>query len=289
MNDPHPGQLPDDSQSSITPRSVLTLLWQKMAPYFSKYQLKFAGAWSNTPLAGPSIVWGIHSRVPGNAKGVAQSRGPTHSKMRDAGEDGLVAEELMQYHTVVYEYKIVGSSTDEANEISWDLENFIRIAAGSVAEELPGFTINFQEELGERNMTRNAQDDALVRVLRFIAQVPVKYDRYHYVLRQIQHKIYMGRVQVTGGRVTRTDASTRYDVPVDGGQRVNRILAVYKFNSDNTTTHLHESIDFSVKVDPDTKVLYIQWDDDFGTPPSVGQDFRVDYMLSYLRTVYQNE
>lgn len=289
MADPRPGSIPDDTQSSITPRTVLTLLWQAMEPYFSKYRLKYVGAWGNTPVEGPCIIWGVHSRVPGNAKGVAQSRGPTHSQMKEAGADGLVGEELLQYHTVVYEYRVIGSSTEEANEMSWDLENFIRIAGGSVAEAVPGFTIHFQEELGERNMGRSAQDDMLVRTLRFIAQVPIKYDRYHYVLRQIQHHVMVGRVQKIGGRVTRTSSSTRYDIPVDGGQRVNRVLAVYKFNADNTTTHLHAGVDYTVELDPDTLTLYIQWDDDYGTPPSVDQDFRVDYMLSYMRTVYQNE
>lgn len=260
-----------------------------MEKYFSKYHLKFAGAFNNEPLIGPSIVWGVHSRVPGNAGGKAMSRGATHSKFRETTSDGLVPEDVMQYHTVVYEYVVVGSSSEEVDEIAWDLENFVRIAAGSVAETIVGFSMVFSEELSDRNMARNAQDDILRRTLRFIAQVPIHYDRYHTELRQIRHQYAMGRVQKQSGRLTRSSASTRYDIEVDDGQRVSTVLAIFKFNSNSTTTHLHENVDYRLYLDRDTQTLYIQWDDDYGAPPSVGQDFRVDYMLSFVRSFYQNE
>lgn len=90
-------------------------------------------------------------------------------------------------------------------------------------------------------------------------------------------------MSVSGQVLSRTSSEKVFYIDVDTGQKVSNIRNVYL--KSGTYPYSWEAlaggIDFYTKKDTD-QVLYLEWNDEYGKTPSIGQNFRIDYDLVHL-------
>ncbi len=162
------------------------------------------------------------------------------------------------------------------NDLAWDFENAILIAAGKVQEEYPSFTMTFSEQLGDGNMSWENQDDLNVRTIRFECTISIMYTRMIPEIRRVEK--YQGtgfsNLELT---MTRLDDTSISYIPTDG-KKVLKIHAVALFDPVNYYDNLVKGVDYEVKTDSE-QVAYIEWNVLSGKIPAPGQEFRVKYSL----------
>jgi hypothetical protein len=286
---------PANSQFHPAPHEVPELLWNKIEPYFRKYKVAIRESKGQEAVEGPVVVWDVYKLLPGEARGKAQTKGPTHNRMLETLPDGNVQEELLQFFTVTYRYRVYSSSSAEANKIAWDIITLLPQAAGIVGRQdgIDGLTWNFMymNSAEEDRLTNSSQDDFVVRNLYFMAQVPVITVRELPEFRTLIVNIQAGRKITSSGRVTRqADDNSRYYIPVDGGQKVVGIMTVYLLSSASGMPYpnmINQNVDYRIQKD-ENGILYIQWVEPYGNVPQVGEDFTVDYFVATTRTTYPN-
>jgi hypothetical protein len=273
-----------DSQSDVNPAHIPKMIWMYLEPYFTKtYDLNYVDAFPDKAVDRPTITWRMfHCKPGGGERGVMHSRGPTFSGTKKITPEGSVIEEYRQQFMVTYEFAVFGTSNAQVDDIAWDLHNGVLQTVGLMQEQLTGFTCSFLEQIGDSTLLWRAQDELMIRTLRFICTVPVRYSRVLPQLRFFHKTIQSGRMFVQGSRVTRTDSDPIYYVPVDEDKKVVGIVAIFLMTTSNLQPLL-QGTDYQVLKDEDNEV-YIRWEDDYGKVPAVGEDFRVDYEVSQIIT-----
>jgi hypothetical protein len=208
-------------------------------------------------------------------------------RLLERTDDGLIPEQMIQRHSVWYEFTVYAESANILESVAWDLEGALLFAGMSLSREIPGFAMVFDEQpmLLLDNLQRQQQDDILALPLVFRATLPIRYIRHWQELQQIRQVTLAGRRGQSTGRITRTDSSDKFVIPQDTDQVVVGVQAIFLFNTDGTNTHLIENTDYKLVYDAD-RVLYVQWNDQFGLTPSVGRDFRIDYLQAVQREAY---
>lgn len=281
-----------NSQDYPNPYDFPVLLWEALHPYFDKYRVRFTESNPQEAFEGPTISWEIYNRTPGRADSKTQTRGPSYNRTKEATDDGMLEYENIQFHTVTYRFKVFSSSNTEANKIAWDLENLLPQVTGIVGrqKEIPGLSMVFLRQTSQNeDRTSAVQDDLVVRNLLFLAQVPVFYPRTITSMRTMKMDLYIGRKLTSTGRLKRATDSDKTYITVNPDQAVVGIFAVFKLIGTNQVydTRLQQGVDYHIERD-EHGILYIKWDDTYGNTPLVGEDYRVDYFVSALRTDYKD-
>lgn len=267
--------------TNVAPHEVPQRMWSLLETYFEgKYKVQVSDTFPWEPVSQPTIVWRILKRKPGGGKeGILQSRGPSYSHKRGTDGSGLVHEIHTQTFKVTYEFSIFAPSGAEADKFAWDLEQALWQLIGRIQEALPGFAMSFSEQLGESSMALAKQESILVRTLRYEAVVPVRYEELIPELRQVEVYMKVGGILKENVRFIRETSSTRFDIPVEDGDA---LKLVYRIILDPGTglKPLVEGTDYKIRTDPETGILYIEWLEDFGLVPAVGESFLVNYELT---------
>jgi len=276
---------PENVEASLTnwsPYEVPKVVWGLIEPYFEdKYKIEVAKSYPKVPVKKPTVCWRTFDRTPGPpGKSQAQGTGPSYAYYKDRDASGRIIEIHEQRHRTVYEYAVFADSNEVVDRLAWDMEQAILQATGVLQQRVPGFTLAFMQQVGDGSMIWRQQDDLIVRTLRFIANVPVRYERPVQELRYVAINTSIGREFTNTGRITRTSSSTSFYVPVATGERVVGILAVFRYENSRLVP-LEQGVDYKVKTDSDN-LLYIEWNDDYGVTPAVDSEFRVDYELAKL-------
>jgi len=270
-----------DTQSNISPYDIPKKIWSKIEEYFiTKYGVEVSNAYPQKAVNKPTIVWRIFRRIPGGGKdNIAQARGASFYRYVGNSDTGYQFEEHMQQQRVVYEFAVFGTSSEEVEEIAWNLENAILQVVSVVQSEVLGFSMVFSEQVGDSTLMWKNQDELMVRTLRFEAVVPIKYIHAVPQLRMIEQEARLGSL-ADSKIIVRSNATSKLYVPVDVGKRVVDITRIVR---QVTSTPTVKDVDYKIKYDDDN-VAYIEWTDN-GVGPSVGEQFRVDYILAGPATV----
>ena len=272
------GQRFKNSLTNVSPYEVPAIMWGFIEKYFvERYKLKLTKTRPQTQVEGPVIAWRIFRRVPGAGKDkVLNARGPNYSHTESVDRAGFVNTIHTQHHTVYYEFTVYGTSNEEADHIAWDLENALYQVIGLMQEAVPGFHMSFDQQLSDSDLSWKAQDDLMVRSMRWEAVVPVRYTELVEELRRVHVDLQLGSVTQRAIKFIRTSSSTRFDIPVESGYTLLKIHEITLGNNTGLKT-LVLNVDYEVLNDDVTKIPYISWNDDYGLTPIVNQEFRVDY------------
>lgn len=260
-----------------SPYQIPEILWYLVQEYLEeKYGVVMVRAYPRSAVDRPTITWRILSRTPGGGKeGTAQAKGFNWTRIEAVDSSGKAHELYMQQHRVVYEFAVFAPTAAVADEVAWDLEQTILDVVGELQTVMPAFHMVFEQQTGDTTLLWARQDELNVRVLRFLANVPIKRIVQTPVLKSIRQKISLGRF--TDWRVfVRTSSSDTFRIPLRDNQRVVRIIFVATYQN-GYLKPLVDGTDYVSEVDEETRDVYIRWLDDAGATPQVGESFRVDY------------
>lgn len=280
-------QAPEDTKRDLSPYDVPRMLWELIQPGLEKYGVQLAEYKPQTISAGPTVVYRVRNRRPGNDKGTAHRRGPSMEYLGAATDDNQIPEHMFQMHTVWYDFSIYGESQRLIETIAWDLETSVVYAEQILRQQIPGFALVFNEQPMADSLMRSGQDDILVLTLIFEAQVPIRYTRHWEKLRQLRQVSKIGQRFQTSGRLTRTTDSDQYYVEQVPGQLMLDVLNIYTFSTSGTKQLILRDSDYTVARDSND-ILYIVWDSD-GLAPAVGSDFVVEYLQGVKMEKYITE
>lgn len=286
----NPPEFYTDTQATLNPYEVPRKLWSILQPYFEKkYNVEISDSFPQKLVDKNIIVWNIFRKIPGGGKfGRTNSQGANFTRFLPYTPDGMVQEMYTHLQTVWYDFSVFSYSTEVVEQLAWDLELAVLEVAGILQAEYPGLILTFAEQMTDTTLTWKSQDELIRRVIRFRAEVPIRFVRLVPELRYIEVKERIGRVPTIQKLLTRTTAASTYYVPVQGSEEVVEIYNVY-MPSSNGLEGLIKDTDYYVKYDSN-QIAYIEWNDEFGRVPAVGEEFRVDYSLAgriNIRTVSQ--
>lgn len=271
---------PEDAQANINPYKVPAMIWDLISTYFvSKYKIKVSDLDPQTPVDGVTVVWRVFRRTPGRVGSSIHGKGPNFTGYRTKDEDGNLVSVFTQTQTVLIEYMVYGTSTDEVESVAWDLENAVLETEGEIQKVLGGFQISFDQQTIDTSLSWRQQDDLVIRTVRFEALIQVKYLKSSPSLRSVYLTKIFGRLRLDQQRFTRDTSNTKFYIPVDDDQTVLSVLQVYAI-SGTTRKPLIMKTDYY--VDADSEGVYLEWIDDYGVTPGVGEDFIVDYEIAPL-------
>lgn len=269
----------DDSAANISPYDIGYEIYKLCADYFSnKWDLKVVENFPEERCAGPTITWRILRRTPGGGKNnIMQSRGPTYTHDRSVDEFGQYLEIHTQTHQITYEFAIFGNSNPEVNAVAWDWENAMLDVIGPLQVKFPGLTMAFESQQPDSAMTWRIQDEIMVRYLRYLIVLPIRYKVILPELRNINIKPSLVTNSTSTGRITReANDNNEYHITPPTGNKVTGIIIVQKQSStDANPVKLYPGVDYQVVVKKDLTV-YIKWLSE-GAPPAVGDSFFVIY------------
>jgi hypothetical protein len=271
---------PIDSRADINPNLLGQYVYEYIGPYFKqKYGLQYVEQYPKERVTTPSITWRVYKRVPGGGKhGVAQARGASFSRTNSTDEYGNVIEDHKQQHQIVMEYAIFGTSSDEVDNIAWDLENAIVDCEGILQRKIEGFGLSFDQMLGDSNLSWRDQDDLNVRTLRFTFLVPV---RYRVVIPQLKEIILQTNVGLYRNITTPQTRTASEYFEITDVERVMEIASVLKQKAGSSTVYpLYQGFDYQVVRNAETGNVKIKWLDQQGAPPDIGDLFVVEYLYS---------
>lgn len=280
MNSANEPSLYPDTQATIAPHEVPKKLWELLQPYFeNKYNIEFSNSFPQKLVSKNVIAWSIFRRIPGGGKfGRANSQGANFTRFLPMTPDGMVQELYTHLQTVWYDFYVFSTSTEAVEQITWDLELAILEVSGMLQKDYPGLIMTFAEQMTDAHLTWKSQDEIMQRVLRFRAEVPIRFVRLVPELRMIEIKERIGSNPMLQKLFTRTASDSTFYIPVDPFQEVLSIEFVY-LPSSNGLEGLLKDTDYYVKYDRN-QIAYIEWNDEFGRVPAVGDEFRVDYLLA---------
>lgn len=276
-----------DSVALCAPHDPPRLLWDLIEDYFiNKYNIKLSQTTPRETVTQPVITWRILRRTPGgNADQRVQRAGESFTGYTtgQSNADGTIVEIHTQRQIVLYEYMVYATSSSEADDIVWDLEQSLRLAVSRLSEIIPGIQWKFEEQVADGGLLWRQQDELLHRTIRFRCDLPIRYPVLKGTIRSIE-------ILSAFGRYSRRTTFTRLDspefwIPVETNEIVTGIGLITI--SGSGTTHLErftlrKHIDYEVKLSeqPATRrVAYIEWNDTSGRTPQVGEEFEVTYEL----------
>lgn len=274
-----------DNFTDLNPYEVPKKFWDIISPYFEgKYKVSLAESFPMERVERPTIVWRTFSRTRFATKGSKGGRlDRTYHSVIDHTDQGELVVRGFQFQTVYYDWIVFATSPQEADQIAWDLENALIQTTNILASSFSGFDMWFERQLGDVNLLWRQQDELLVRHLRFIARVPIKTTQIIPELKMITIKQHYGTFRRSAELYTRdASAGLYFHVPLPSSQLVHRILLI-TIPTSGTYKPLVEDIDYSVLFGPYGD-QYVKWNDEYGAPPAVGQEFLVDYLYHPLVT-----
>ena len=268
--------------TNISPYEVPKRIWGLIEKYFeANYKIQVAKVRPTARVETATICWRTQHRRPGAGKeGILNARGPSFSHTRGTDPTGLVHEVQTQHHTVIYEFSVFGTSNDEADRIAWDLECALLQVTGLIQEIVPGFNWSFDQQLGDTDLSWKGQDDLMVRTIRWEAVVPVRYLDLIPELKRVEMVVSVNSTQKRAVKFTRTSTdTTRFDIPVNSGEKVLRINRII-LGEGRQAKLLSQDTDWVETLDPTTRLLYVEWKDEYGLTPTMGQTFLVDFEIT---------
>lgn len=283
----------EDSQVEVNPYQLTDMIWDLISPYFqSKYDVELTEAFPATEVTKPTIVSLITKRVPGMQNSKRHGRGHNFVKFLGTSIDGYVHELWVQTQEITIEYMVYATSTAEVKNIAWDLERAVLECVGVLQEKIEGFQLSFEQQTVDSSMLWRKQDELIKRSIRFKADLPVKIVKLVPETRTID--IIEGWSMAASSLVINRDSSSQYyDLPLADNKRVIKITHVFvKEETDPFAwTPLVVGTDYFIRT-KDDNTLYLEWNDEYGKVPSMGDEFRIDYHLSHQirgRTVTKRE
>lgn len=289
-----PRQAPGDptqTQTSPSPYAVPKIIWSAVEQYFiDKYNVEVVEEFPQERVSKPTITWRILRRTPGGgSNGVANASGPNYRRTIRKSNDGNIYESYEQIFRVVYEYAIFGTSTAEVEDIAWDFESMVLSAIVALKTQIIGSNIRFIEQYGDHNYDWKHQDELMVRVLRYEAEIPIRRIVTQKQLDYIQVNAWVGVIP-TNNTFTRTSTNAAFYIPCEGNQKVTQILRVYRFVGGDPShlIPLRKDVDYCLKHD-DNGILYMEWLDSVGATPALNEKFEVDFTLSQLSEIHNTK
>lgn len=277
--------VPEDSKANISPYRIPKLIWSLVEEYFeNKYKVAISDAYPTSRVERPTIVWRIFRRTPGGGKtGVAQARGASYKGVYDRDAEGNLAAIKQQHQKILLDFMVYGVNTQEVEDIAWDLENAVLETEGEIQKIFGGgFSLHFSEQIQDTSMSWRQQDDLVVRTVRFEVLFQINYSTTLIGLKSVVFTQLQGRELLTSQNFTRSSASTTFYIPVDSNKRVLSILVIYIVDGTRRMP-LQMKVDYNVLPDANG-IYYIEWIDDYGRTPNVGDTFYVDYEIAPLVT-----
>ncbi len=275
-----PNQI-EDSQSDINPHDVPDMIWSLIETYFErKYDIEVAESYPTKDVTKPIVIWTTIKRTPGREGSKIHGKGTNFTKFLKVSTDGYVHERHTQQQEMLIEYMVFAPSTSKVKQLAWDLERAVLETVGILQTRIEGFQLYLDQQTPDSSMLWRQQDELIKRAIRFKLLIPVPFTKLVPELRFIELIESFGRLAVDNEVLSRTDSGKKYYISVDAGQKVVNINFVYLNSADGWQT-LELGTDYFIRKDED-QILYIEWNDDYGKVPTVGQDFRVDYEVTQL-------
>jgi len=268
----------DDSQAEVNPYEIPDLIWGLIEEQFkTEYSVDITESFPNEVVSKPTIVVTVLRRTPGKEGSKLTGKGANYAKYIKTTPEGLVHEAYIQYQQMIIEYSIYAITTAEVKRIAWDLERAVLETVGILQQQIEGFQMHFDQQTADSSLFYRQQDELVKRTIRFSVLVPVKLVRLKKETRSIEVNTRMGRQPVINSSHIRETSEKAYKEISDTGY-VSCISNVF-LEKDNEWVQLKNGTDYYVRRNTNGSV-YIEWNDDFGNVPSVGDEFRIDYELS---------
>lgn len=278
-----PNQL-EDTQVDVNPYEITDKIWALLEGYFEqKYNAELTELFPSKPVTRPTIVCNIVRRTPGREGSRIHGKGHNFVKFLKKDINGYIHELHVQQQEVIIEYSVFSPSTAEVKKLAWDLERAVLETVGILQQTIEGFQMYFEQQIVDSSMLWRQQDELVRRTIRFKALIPVKFTKLVPELRFIDLNQYWGSFPFRNETFVRDSSSKTYYVTPSSGQVVSNIDCVFV----KDTAYPYEWIplvyntDYVVKKDS-SQIAYIEWNDDFGRVPSVGETFRIDYDVMQL-------
>lgn len=276
-----PPEVFEDTQAEINPYEITDLIWNLIEPYFAKkYNVEIKEAYPDKEVVRPTIVAMVQKRTPGRENSKIHGKGYNFAKFLKTTPDGYVHEVHIQQQEITLEYTVYAISTAEVKRIAWDLERAVLEVVGILQKDIEGFQLFFEQQTPDTSMLWRKQDELIKRTIRFKVLLPVKFVRVVPELRYIDIVENWGVLAVTE-ELVRSSSEKTYYLSLDEGTNLLNIKFVYIKDADYPYEWimLEKGTDFYVKRGSNN-VLYIEWNDEYGRVPAVGDTFRVEYELS---------
>lgn len=277
-------QLLEDTQVEVNPYEITDKIWNLIESYFiTKYDVELKEMFPQKEVTRPTIVAMVQKRTPGRDNSKIHGKGYNFAKFIKKAPDGYVHELHIQQQELVIEYSVYAPSTAEVKRIAWDLERAVLETVGILQEEIEGFQLFFEQQTPDSSMLWRQQDELIKRTIRFKVLLPVQFTKLVPELRFIDIIETWGAVDVSGTVYTRNSSDKTFYIDVSNGQRVVNVRNVFLKDDSHPYfwSALVKGTDFNIKRNSD-QILYLEWNDEYGKTPSVGDMFRVDYDLAQL-------
>lgn len=264
-----------DSFATVNPYLIPAMIWSMIEDYFkNKYQVQIVENFPEDDVTRPAIVWYVHRRIPGGSKsGKFQVRGPGFSHYLGITPDGMVQEVEKQEQRAIIHFQVYAATNALADAIAWDLEQAILMSVGPLQEKIPGFTLTFIEQLVDSSLRFRNQTALVLRTLAFEASFYVQYLRLSKALTSIEVHPKFGPIVKQLSLVRESD-SREFRLPLfDVRAKISDVTEVTLERNGRLVT-LERDVDYYVRTD-ENGILYIEWEDDHGITPAVGEGFKV--------------
>lgn len=273
-----------DTQGEVNPYEITDKIWNLIEEYFiDKYNIEYKEAFPQKEVTKSTIICYVQKRTPGRENSKIHGKGSNFTKFLKRSPDGYVHEIHTQQQELTLEYIVYANSTAEVKRIAWDLERAILETVGVLQGQIEGFQLWFDQQTPDSSMLWGRQDELIKRTLRFKALLPIKFTKLVPELRYIELIETWGAKSVSGSVFIRSSSSKTFNIEVNAGQKVVSIRNVYmkKATYPYEWEALTSNTDFTLKRNADQSV-FLEWNDDYGKTPTVGEQFRLDYDLSHI-------
>lgn len=283
----------EDSNVEVNPYQITDMIWDLISPYFqSKYDIELTEAFPSGEVIKSTIVSLISKRTPGRDGSSIQGKGHNFVKFLKTTTDGYVHELWVQQQELIIEYIVFATSTAEVKNIAWDLERAILECVGVMQTKIEGFQLSFEQQTIDSSMLWRKQDELIKRTIRFKVLLPVKHVKVVPEMRTID--VVEGWSMLSSSLIINRDSSSSYyELPVADSKRVTKISHVFVKETAYpfAWAPLVVGTDYFIRT-KDDNTLYLEWNDEYGKVPSLGDEFRIDYHISHQirgRTVIKRE
>lgn len=274
----------DDTQVETNPYEITDKIWSLIEPYFkNKYNVNLTEAFPTVQVDRPTIVALIQKRTPGRENSKIHGKGHNFVKFVKTTPDGYVHELHVQQQELILEYSVYANSTAEVKRIAWDLERAVLETVGILQQQIDGFQLMFDQQTMDSSMLWRSQDELIRRTIRFKVLLPVQFTKVVSELRYIEIIESWGPAAVSGAVFTRSSSEKAFYIDVKDKQKVIGVDAVFLKNATYPYdwVALINGTDFTLKRDYNN-LTYLEWNDDYGKTPTIGEQFKVNYTLTQL-------
>jgi hypothetical protein len=271
-----------DNRSDFNPYKVGSYIYELIGDYFKNtYDVGFSNAYPKESVNKSTIVYKTIKRVPGGGKNkTAQARGANFERQLHSDEFGQVVEQHKQQHTIHLEFSVFSSSSDEADDIAWDLENAVIDCEGELQRLVEGLSLSFEQQYEDTHYAWQRVDDLLVRTCRFQLLFPVRRKVILPELREIRVEKRLGLMKDITDIIVQPDSnSTLFTIPTrNSNQRISEVLSVRKRKPNSTVLiELYEGADYQKVLETDNTIKSLKWLREYGAPPKENESFIVEY------------